>query len=306
MDGCLQEMPNPLKALDQHVGIALNHYAALLEDHFRCDAIAYVGAIHPVFLSQYLDIIEAIQRSPEKQNQTNPKRLVIVLTTGGGIVEAVEKMVEITRHFYDEVFFVIPDAAMSAGTIWCMSGDKIYMDYASSLGPIDPQVATSDGRFVPALGYLDKVNELIKKSSGEGNHLSEAEYLMLKNLDLGMLRRYEQARDLSVSLLKKWLVEYKFKNWNTHRTTNVGTGVTSQEKEERASQIAKDLSDNNRWHSHGRMIGMKTLQSEIKLEIDDFSALEPLRTNIRMYSGLLSDYLEKQGIQVMIHNRRVS
>ena len=27
---------------------------------------------------------------------------------------------------------------MSAGTIWCMSADKIFMDYSSSLGPIDP------------------------------------------------------------------------------------------------------------------------------------------------------------------------
>lgn len=298
-------MPNPIKALDQHVGLALNHYAGLLEEHFGCDAIAYVGAIHPVLLSQYLEVVEYMQRNPEKAKQQNMKRLVILLTTGGGIVEAVEKMVEITRHFYDEVFFIVPDAAMSAGTIWCMSGDKIYMDYASSLGPIDPQVATNDGRFVPALGYLDKVNELIKKSSGEGNRLSEAEFMMLKNLDLGMLRRYEQARDLSVSLLKKWLVDYKFTNWNTHRTTNAGALVSPQEKEARAEEIAQCLSDNNRWHSHGRMIGMKTLQSEIKLEIDDFSILEPLRTNIRMYSGLLSDYIEKQGVQVMIHNRRM-
>jgi len=298
-------MPNPLKALDQHVGVALNHYATELETHFGCDAIAYVGSIHPFFLSQYLETVEAIQRSPQKTSQANPKRLVILLTTGGGIVEAVEKMVEITRHFYDEVFFIIPDAAMSAGTIWSMSGDKIFMDYASSLGPIDPQVATTDGRFVPALGYLDKVNELIKKSTGEGNRLSEAEFMMLKNLDLGMLRRYEQAKDLSVSLLKKWLVDFKFKNWDAHKKTNPGTPVTPQEKVARAEKIAKDLSDNNRWHSHGRMIGMKTLQNEIQLEIDDYSTIEPLRTNIRMYSGLLSDYLERQGIQVMIHNRRL-
>ena len=62
-------------------------------------------------------------------------------------------MVEITRYFYNEVYFVILDQAMSAGTIWAMSGDKIYMNYASSLGPIDPQVATPEGRWVPALGF---------------------------------------------------------------------------------------------------------------------------------------------------------
>lgn len=33
----------------------------------------------------------------------------------------------------------------------------------SVLGPIDPQVKNKEGNFVPALGYLDKVNELIEK-----------------------------------------------------------------------------------------------------------------------------------------------
>jgi hypothetical protein len=46
-----------------------------------------------------------------------------------------------------------------------------------------------------------------------------------------MLRFYEQARDLSIALLKKWLVQYKFKDWLTHRTNNPGATVTSAEKE---------------------------------------------------------------------------
>ena len=45
-----------------------------------------------------------------------------------------------------------------------MSGDEIWMDYFSVLGPIDPQVKNKEGKFVPALGYLDKVNSLIDKA----------------------------------------------------------------------------------------------------------------------------------------------
>lgn len=44
-----------------------------------------------------------------------------------------------------------------------MSGDSIYMDYFSVLGPIDPQVQNKEGKWVAALGYLDKVNEYIEK-----------------------------------------------------------------------------------------------------------------------------------------------
>ena len=53
-----------------------------------------------------------------------------------------------------------------------MSGDRIYMDYTSSLGPIDPQIHNGK-EFVPALGYLDKVEKMIQKSA-EGK-LTDAE-----------------------------------------------------------------------------------------------------------------------------------
>ena len=33
---------------------------------------------------------------------------------------------------------------------------------------------------------------------------------------LAELRSYEQARDLTISLLKEWLVTFKFKSWHTY------------------------------------------------------------------------------------------
>lgn len=296
-------MLNPMKALDYHVAQALKAYGLKLETHFEADVLSYVGTIHPALVPHFLESIESLQESSTKDTQKYPKRLVIVLITGGGVVEAVEKMVAIIRYYYEEVFFIVPDAAMSAGTIWCMSGDKIYMDYASSLGPIDPQVPTHDGKLVPALGYIDKVNEFIEKSKTE--ELSKAEYFLLKSLDLGVLRRHEQARNLSISLLEEWLIKYKFKDWNTHRTNDPGTLVTLEEKRRRAKEIAGNLSNNNMWHSHGRMIGMQTLRTILRLEIEDYSTEKDLRDNIRMYSGLLADYLEKRQLPVMIHNARM-
>ena len=291
-----------MKILDQHVSKALNDYGEKLQNYFSSDVLAYMGAIHPALLPQFLEFIEDLQKV-NKKAQEYPKRLVIVLTTNGGVVEAVEKMVEIIRYYYDEVFFVVPDAAMSAGTIWCMSGDKIYMDYSSSLGPIDPQVFSQDRKLVPALGYMDKVDEFIEKS--KKNELSQAEYMLLKALDLATLRRYEQARDLSISLLEQWLVKYKFKDWLHHRTHNSGAPVTHEEKNARARYIAKELSNNRLWHSHGRMIGIKTLQNVLRLEIEDYSNIENLRYNIRTYNGLLVEYLVKEQLPLMLHSTRI-
>jgi hypothetical protein len=114
-----------------------------------------------------------------------------------------------------------------------MSGDRIYMDYSSSLGPIDPQVWNGK-EWVPALGYLDKVEQLLEKAA-KGT-LSNAEFLVLQNQDLALLSRYEQARDLTVTLLKKWLVEFKFRDWTTHGSDpkKKGQPVTITEKEKRA------------------------------------------------------------------------
>ena len=108
------------------------------------------------------------------------------------------------KGYYEEVNFIVPDYAFSAGTIFCMSGDDIYMDYFSVLGPIDPQVQNKEGNWVAALGYLDKVNELIEKA--KKNELTQAEFIILKDFDLAELKGYEQAKELTIALLKKWLV----------------------------------------------------------------------------------------------------
>lgn len=289
-----------MATVTSHIGYALNHYCGEIEKTFGATVLAYVGSIHPAFLRQYITAIEEIARPEHRTNKTSPDRLIIILNTPGGVVEAVEKMVEVTRVNFTEVFFAVPGAAMSAGTIFCMSGDKIYMDYTSSLGPIDPQLSLGPEEMVPALGYIDKVEEFIEKS--RAGTLTQAELIMLQRLDLANLRRYEQARNLSVSLLKEWLVKYKFKDWVTHRTTNPGSPVTEEEKQARAEQIATDLSDNKKWHSHGRMIGIKKVQAMLRLEIEDYTNDSNLRFALRSYGDLLTEFVTQQRTPCFIHH----
>lgn len=268
-----------------------------LEEKLGSDVIFFYGAIQPSIEKMFRDFIEKL-----KIDDIDNRKLTIILNTPGGSAETVEKMVAITRHFYEEVNFIVPDYAMSAGTIFCMAGDNIWMDYSSSLGPIDPQVFNG-ANWVPALGYLDKVEELIEKS--KNNELTQAEFLMLKDQDLAMLKSYEQARDLTVSLLKDWLVRYKFKDWNQHQSTEalIGQQVTEEEKQERAEEIARILGDNKRWHSHGRSIGLLTLQTELRLKIEDYSHNNELRALIRDYNDVICDYIVRMGIQNFLHSR---
>jgi len=227
-----------MRELDSQVRDTLKQRALAIEAALDGDVIYYYGPIFPSVQKRFRDFIEQLKADGIPRN-----RLVVFLNSPGGSAEAVEKLVEIVRFHYAEVFFVVPDEAMSAGTIFCMSGDKIYMDYTSSLGPIDPQIHNGKD-WVPALGYLDQVERMIKRSaSGE---LTDAELLIFQTQDLAMLSRYEQAKNLTITLLKKWLVEYKFKDWLTHQTAPalLGQPVTHEQRVARAEEIATLLSDN--------------------------------------------------------------
>lgn len=264
-----------------------------LEEHFKADVIYIDGPMTDEVLEILIETVERLK----DENTYGGDKLYVILTTSGGSAESVERMVNIFRYNYKEVNFIVPDYAYSAGTILCMSGDNIYMSYSSVLGPIDPQVQNKEGRFVPALGYLDKVNELLQKA--EEGTINQSEFLILNDFDLAELRSYEQARDYTVDLLKDWLVNYKFKQWKTHKD---GRNVTKKEKEERACSIAKSLGDNSKWKSHGRPINISELK-EIGLRIEDYSENKKLYKLIKEYYLLSKDCMNIQGIQACVHNR---
>ena len=146
-------------------------------------------------------------------------------------------------------------------------------------------------------------NQIRDSARGE---LTDAELVILQNLDLAMLSRYEQAKNLTITLLKRWLVQYKFRYWQTHSTdpSKRGQAVTEDEKQARAEEIARMLSDNKLWHSHGRKIGVTTLQDRLRLKIEDYSNDSCLRVKVRAYSEFITDYINRHGHQVFLHSRR--
>ena len=172
------------------------------------------------------------------------------------------------------------------------------MNYYSTLGPIDPQVQNKDGNLVAALGYLDKINELLEKAKDK--KLTDAEFLILKDFDLAELRSYEQAKELAVDMLKIWLTKYKFKDWTNHSD---GTPVTPEEKENRAVEIANKLSDNNLWKSLGRPIGIQTLRDELHLKIQDFETDDELSNLISEYYDGLTEYIQRHNYKIFFQTR---
>jgi hypothetical protein len=207
-------------------------------------------------------------------------------------------MVAVLRRYYTLVDFVVPDYAYSAGTVLAMSGDAIYMDYYSRLGPIDPQLETSSGRHVSALGHLEMYNALIVKA--QNGTITPAEvHLLVEGFDQAELYHYEHARELSIALLEEWLVKYKFKNWVETETRKLP--VTDQMKKDRASAIGRELNNTKKWHSHGYGISMEVLRRDLNLRIDDFEQDQAILDRIKAYYNLLSDYMVKRGTNGVVH-----
>ena len=271
----------------------LNELLGDIEKHLDADVLTYFGLIQVGTDDIIRDAIAPLKK--------RKKKLVFVLETDGGFAETARRIADTVRNHYRTVIFLIPNHAMSAGTILAMSGDEIWMDDYSVLGPIDPQVRGQDrGRLIPAIGYLIRYEDLLKKANlGKAG---PAELQILFNFDQGELYAFGQARDLSISLLEEWLVSYKFRNWK--RTKTRGIPVTRKMKRDRAVEIGEKLNNVRRWNSHGIGINMRTIRRELKLEIVDFGRDKPLRPLIADYHRLATDYTRnKLNMDGLIHTR---
>lgn len=279
-----------MRPLDNYIKNRLERYLETIGNELGSDAIAIVSPIVPGVDLYLRQALEAVKNKHDS--------VTVILETPGGVVEVIQRMVTTVRHMYESVIVIVPDHAMSAGTIFALSANRIMMDYFSCLGPIDPQIER-DGKLVPALSYLNQYERLNEKSAA-GN-LTTAEYTLLSKLDLGELYQFEQARELSIELLIRWLSQYKFKDWK--RTETSGKAVTQSMKRTRAKKIADLLNDTNRWHSHGRAIDMQTLRDEVGLKVEDMGDAPELSGRVREYFNLLKDYMAREEIYSFIHTK---
>jgi len=264
---------------------------SMLEYHLSQLAIIKQSDVMIVYGPMTNDLPGAVRTQIERliNHRDCTEMLTIVLDTGGGLVDSVERTVGVIRQYYGQVDFIIPDKAKSAGTVFALAGDNIYMDFYSQLGPIDPQFYI-DEKWIPGVGYLEKFKELNEKSAN--GTLTPLEYMLIDKIDLADLHQFEQAREHSVELLEQWLSAFKFKNWR--KTESTGKKVSQQMKQKRAKDIALKLNDTKRWHAHSRGISMKTLQEELNLKIEDMgeSKYSGLHAEVKKTHSFIVDFME--------------
>jgi hypothetical protein len=73
---------------------------------------------------------------------------------------------------------------------------------------------------------------------------------------------------------------------------------------DRAREIAEQLNESDRWHSHSRGIPMEVLTKDLKLLIDDFGADPTLGPAMHDYYRLLQDYNMRRGHEIYVLHTR--
>lgn len=213
---------------------------------------------------------------------TDEKEIDIVLVTPGGLANQVVNFVNTLRPRFDRVTFILLDMAMSAGSIFIMSGDDIIMSKQSKFGPIDPQVPGKDGRYVPAQSILlaiSKIQERGQKALDNQQQPNWTDVQMLKNIDIREVGAAISASNYSIQITKAFLEHYKFSTWKTHIST--GTPVTPQEKKSQAEKIAAILCNHVKWKSHGHFIDRNTARTDCFIKITHSESIPKLDRAMR-------------------------
>ncbi len=151
---------NPKEA-PQGIDVIRRKYLDLLNKHTTRNVIAYYSG----FLSKpgiaQLDINDedknGFMTAVHKLDRS--KGLDLILHTPGGNIAATQSIVNyLHKMFGNDIRAIIPQIAMSAGTMMACSCKKIIMGTQSNLGPIDPQL-----RNIPAYGVKEEFRRAFRE-----------------------------------------------------------------------------------------------------------------------------------------------
>jgi ATP-dependent protease ClpP protease subunit len=182
-------------------------YLKKLSRHTKRNVIAYYSA----FLSK--PSINGIDITDEDKNGfmlcvhnlNKDAGVDLILHTPGGDIAATVSLVEYLRSiFKDNMRAIVPQIAMSAGTMLACSCNEIVMGHQSSLGPVDPQFGV-----ISAVGLKKEV----KKAYDEIIANPSASYFwnpILSKITPSFLQRCDWAINASDGFIRKTLKDNMF------------------------------------------------------------------------------------------------
>jgi hypothetical protein len=181
------------------------------------------------------------------------KGLDLLLHTPGGDLAATESLVEYLRSMFgNNIRAIIPQIAMSAGSMIACSCSSIVMGKQSSIGPIDPQM-----RGIPASGVIEEFKRA-KDEIADDPKCIPLWQVIIGKYHPTFIGECEKAIEWSKEIVTKWLKSNMLKD--------------DANCDAIASDIVDYLSDHSEMKAHARHVGIDDCE-KIGLKIERLEML---------------------------------
>lgn len=180
----------------------------------------------------FMNVIHRLDRS---------KGLDLLLHTPGGDTAATESLVDYLRAMFGaNIRAIVPQIALSAGTMIACACHEIMMGKQSSLGPIDPQ---QNG--IAAHGVLEEFQKALATAKSDPASLPLMQAMVAK-YPPAFLGECEKAIAWTKEMVTEWL--------------RTGMFAEDQEAQEKVPEIVKSLSDHALTKAHNRHLSAANCQ----------------------------------------------
>lgn len=269
----------------QNEGTIHHEAVRAVEAVTKRNLICYTAFLrHPVstIIQEDSQFIEHLLRSVDLKQY--PETLDLLLHTPGGDPTAAERIVMTCRAYAKSFRVIVPQTAMSAGTLVAMGADSILMTETSELGPIDPQMIIGAGKeqtLRPAAAFVDAYTDLINKSqeavrSGNPPH----PYIeLLRRMDPTWIQVCLKARELARTIATEFLSRYMLK------------GKDKKEIEQTVERFMKE----GELLSHGRIIRHAKVK-EYGLNVELVEKGSPLDEALWELQTRCENYVQSRGL----------
>lgn len=211
------------------------------------------------------------------------KGLDLFLHTPGGDIAATESLVSYLRAMFGtNIRAVVPQLAMSAGTMIACACREILMGLHSSLGPIDPQMGG-----VPAHGVVEEFQKAAKEIKKDPAKIAVWQPIIGKYRPT-LIGECQKAIKWSNQIVHDWLM------------TGMFAGKKAPTPTVRANKVMKELASHALTLSHARHIGYdkaKEIGLEVKRLEDDQALQDAILTVHHLCVQTLSDTMAMKLIE---------
>ncbi|MGR2781023.1 SDH family Clp fold serine proteinase [Bacillus subtilis] len=234
---------NYLRKLSEHTGRnTIIYYSGWLQKPYLDNDFAFHQRVNDNDKNGFMATISNLDRT---------KGLDLILHTPGGDIAATESLVDYLKEMFgNNIRAIVPQLAMSAGTMISCACSEIIMGKHSNIGPIDPQIGG-----IPAHGIIEEFNTAAHEIQQDPSRIHVWQPIIAKYSPT-LIGNCNKAIEWSQEMVKSWLVDNMLSEYGNPEAV--------------ADQIVSYLGSNELTKSHSRHISLNTARS-IGLKI---SALE--------------------------------